>query len=442
MDTPEKLLELAESVMKKAQAAGADEVTVAVSRGSQVSIERRGGKVEQATESTTRGLVLSVLSDDRFSSNSTSDLRPEALEAFIARSVASTRYLEPDPARRLPDAELCGRGVSEETLDQDDPAWASRTAEERAEQAEAIERLLLELPRTDRISCSSYVGDGRAESVRVMSNGFQGIEAGAWFAAGGDMTLEEGDRRPESGAWYAARHLADLPRVEFIAEEIERRVAERLGSQAAPSGTYPMVLANRSAGKVLGVLGGPMAGGSLHEHRSCLEGKLGERIGSELFTLVDDPTIPRGLGSRPWDGDALVARPRTLIEKGVLKQYNIGVYYGRKLGMEPTSGGRSNWVVPPGDVPLAELLKAYPKAILVTGFLGGNSNGATGDFSFGIRGTLLENGEPAGALSEMNVTGNVTDIFQRLVAVGDDPWEWSSVRSPTLIFDDVQFSGT
>ena len=442
MDTPEKLLELAESVLKSAEAAGADEALVAVSRGSQVSIERRGGKVEQATESTTRGLVLSVLSDDRFSSNSTSDLRPEALKAFIQKSVASTRYLEPDPARRQPDPALCGRGVSEETLDQDDPAWRTRTADERAEQAEAIEKLLLELPRTDRISCSSYVSDGRAESVRVMSNGFRGAEAGAWFAAGGDMTLEEGDRRPESGAWFAARHLADLPSAASIAQEIERRVTERLGSKAAPSGTYPMVLANRSAGRILGVLGGPMSGGSIHEHRSCLEGKLGASIGSELFTLIDDPTIPRGLGSRPWDGDALMAKPRTLVERGVLKQYNIGVYYGRKLGMEPTSGGRSNWVVPPGVVPLAELLAALPKAILVTGFLGGNSNGSTGDFSFGIRGTMLEHGEPAGALSEMNVTGNVTDIFQRLVAVGDDPWEWSSVRSPTLIFDDVQFSGT
>jgi PmbA protein len=442
MDTPEQLLELAESVLKSAQHAGADEVSVAVSRGSQVSIERRGGKVEQATESTTRGLVLSVLSDDRFSSNSTSDLRPGALKAFIERSVASTRYLEPDPARRQPDAALCGRGVDEATLDQDDPAWAERTADDRAEQAEAIERLLLALPRTDRISCSSYVSDGRAESVQVLSNGFRGIEAGAWFAAGGDMTLEEGDRRPESGAWYAARHLGDLPSVEAIAAEIEARVTERLGSKAAPSGTYPMVLANRSAGRILGVLGGPMGGGSLHEHRSCLEGKLGERIGSDLFTLIDDPTIPRGLGSRPWDGDALRSKPRTLVENGVLKQYNIGVYYGRKLGMEPTSGGRSNWVIPPGQVPLQELLKGLPKAILVTGFLGGNSNGSTGDFSFGIRGTMLEHGEPAGSLSEMNVTGNVTDIFQRLVAVGDDPWTWSSVRSPTLIFDDVQFSGT
>jgi len=441
MDTPEQMLELAHRVVARARELGADEVAAMVSRGSHVTVQRRGGKVETATEATTRGLVVSVLSDDRYTSSSTSDLRPDALDTFLQRCVAATTYLEPDPYRRQPDAELCGRGVTAEQLDQDDPAWAERTAEARAEQAEAIESLLRDR-RDDIISCSSYVADGRSETVQVMSNGFEGVDAGAWFAAGGDMTLEEGERRPESGAWYGARHLADLPSPDAVADEIERRVTERLGSQAAPSGTYPMVLANRSAGRILGVLGGPLAGSSLHEHRSCLEGKLGERIGSPHFTLIDDPTIPRGLGSRPWDGDAMRSRPRVLVEDGILKQYNINVYYGRKLGMEPTSGGRSNWVIPPGDRPTAELLAELPRAILVTGFLGGNSNGSTGDFSFGIRGLLLEHGEVAGSLSEMNVTGSITDIFQRLVAVGDAPWRWSSVRSPTLVFDEVQFSGT
>lgn len=441
MDTPEQLLELAHHVVKRCRELGADEVSASVSRGSHVTVQRRAGKVEQATEATTRGLVVSVLSDDRFSSSSTSDLRPEALDAFLERCVASTAYLEPDPARRQPDAALCGRGVTDEQLDQDDPAWGRRTADDRAEQAEAIEALLADR-RDDCISASSYVADGRSESAQVLSNGFEGVEAGAWFAAGGEMTLREGERRPESGAYYGARHLADLPSAEAIAAEIEARVAERLGSKATASGSYPMVLANRSAGRLLGVLAGPMAGSSLHEHRSCLEGRLGERIGSDLFTLVDDPTIPRGLGSRPWDGDCMVARPRTLVEKGVLKEYNIGVYYGRKLGVAPTGAGRSNWVVPPGETPTAELLKALPKAIVVTGFLGGNSNGATGDFSFGIRGLLLEHGEVVHSISEMNVAGSVADIFQRLVAVGDDPWPWSSVRSPTLIFDDVAFSGT
>jgi len=436
------LLVLAESVVRKAKARGVDETAVTVSQGTHTSLQRRAGKVEQATQSTTRGLVLSLLQGDRWSSHSTSDLREGALDAFLDRAVDATRFLEEDPDRRLPDVALCGRGSSEAALDQLDPAWAGRTAEDRAAQALTLEQAVDAAAPEGRISSTVYVGDGSSDTARVMSNGFSDEHRSAWFAFGGEMTLSDKDgRRPEAAAYYSARYLDDMPRIDDVAAEIARRARERLGSRAIESGTFPMVLDCRAAGRILGALGGPLAGSSLHEGRSCLTGKRGEKLGSSLFTLIDDPTIPRGLASRPWDGDGLVATPRHIFREGVLEDYYISVYYGRKLGQAPTTGGRSNWVVPSGTRPLADILRDLPRAILVDGFLGGNSNGVTGDFSLGIRGRLLEHGEPTQSLSEMNVSGNLLTLFQRLSAVGDDPWPFSSVISPTLIFDDVQFSG-
>src|SRR5262249_53953165 len=139
------LMSLAEQVMERARRKGAEEVSVSVSSGTHVTLTRRGHEVEQATQATTRGLGLSLLAKDRFSSSSPSDLRPEPRDAFIARAVEATMYIEPDPFRRQPAPELCGRGVSEEQLDQDDPAWARRTADERAAQCERLETLLWEI---------------------------------------------------------------------------------------------------------------------------------------------------------------------------------------------------------------------------------------------------------------------------------------------------------
>ena len=437
------LLHLAGDVVRKSVARGADEVSVTVSQGSHTTIQRRAGKVEQASQSTTRGLVISLLQGDRWSSHSTSDLRGEALDGFLDRAIDATRFLEEDPDRRLPDRALCGRGAGEEALDQLDPAWAARRAEDRAAQALALEGEVDGSAPESRISSTVYVADGSSETARVMSNGFSDEHRGAWFAFGGEMTLSDRDgRRPEAAAYYSSRYLDDLPTLRTVGEEVARRARERLGSRAIESCTVPMVLDCRAVGRILGALGAPLAGSSLHEGRSCLAGRLGEKLGSPLFTLIDDPTIPRGLASRPWDGDGLVATPRDIFREGVLEAFYISVYYGRKLGMEPTTGGRSNWVVPKGDRPLADLLREHPRAILVDGFLGGNSNAVTGDFSLGIRGALLEHGEPVQSLSEMNVSGNLLTLFHRLVAVGDDPWPYSSVITPTLIFDDVQFSGT
>lgn len=436
-----ELRELAERVVAHAKTLGANQVNCTVSEGRHVTITRRGGKVEQATEATTRGLVVSVLVNDRYSSSSTSDLRPEALEGFLKRTVDATEYLEAEPERALPPGELCGRGVSDEALDQNDPAYHAQSADERSSRAEHLESSARLLDKEDVISGSVYVADGFGRSVRVMSNGFSDENEGAWFALGGDLTLQDGDKRPESGAYFAARHLSDLPTPEQVAAEIDRRTRERIGATPIDSGAYPMLLSNRCAGRILGMLGGPLSGGALHNRRSCLHDKLGQTIGSSLLTLIDDPTIPRGMGSRPWDGDGLRSTPRTIITNGQLEQFNIGIYHGRKLGQSPTSGSRSNWVIPPGENSPSELLKSLPKAIVVTGFLGGNGNGTTGDFSLGIRGLLMEHGVPTQSLAEMNVSGNILEIFHQLVAVADDPWSFSSTRSPSLLFEDVQFSG-
>jgi PmbA protein len=438
-----ELLDLAHDVVKRAQALGADQVSATVSQGSHTTITRRDGRVEQATEATTRGLSVSLFVDERYSSHSTSDLRPDALQAFLERAVAATRFLEPDPERALPDAALCGRGSSEAELDQDDPGWGARTPEERAALAVALEEAARAHEDDRQVSASIWCADGRSTAGRVLSNGFAGEHTSAGFSIGVDMTLDDGQGgRPEAGAGYGARHLADLPAPDQVAAEALDRVRERVGAGPTDSGRYPLVLQNRTAGRLLGILGGPLSGGSLYERRSCLADKLGETLGSPLFTLVDDPTVPRGLGSRPWDGDALVARPRTVFREGVLESYYINVYYGRKLGMDPTSGSRSNWVIPPGDRPWSELVAHHPKAILVQSFLGGNANPITGDFSFGIRGMLLEHGQPTRSLSEMNVSGNLLELLQRLVGVGDDPWTYSAARLPTLVFEDVDFSGT
>jgi PmbA protein len=132
----------------------------------------------------------------------------------------------------------------------------------------------------------------------------------------------------------------------------------------------------------------------------------------------------------------------TVVESGVLRMYYVSVYYGRKLGMEPTTGGRSNWIVTSGNRSPTAIAADLDRAILVNGFIGGNSNGTTGDFSYGIRGLLLERGEIVAPLSEMNVSGNLLRLLGQLEEVADDPWPWSTIRSPTLLFRDVQFSGT
>jgi PmbA protein len=189
------------------------------------------------------------------------------------------------------------------------------------------------------------------------------------------------------------------------------------------------------------MLFGPLSASSLQQKRSFLDGKLGQAIGSPLLDVRDEPLLKRGFGSRLFDGEGIAAKPFALFEQGVLRDYYVDTYYGRKLGMKPTTGRMSNhaWVL--GTRSLGELLADLKEGVLVTGFLGGNSNGTTGDFSLGVKGFRVRGGAIAEPVGEMNLSGNHLELWKRLAAVGNDPYAYSSMRTPTLVFDGVQIAG-
>ncbi len=182
-----------------------------------------------------------------------------------------------------------------------------------------------------------------------------------------------------------------------------------------------MAVDARSAGRLVGMLIGPLGAASIQQKRSFLEGKVGTEIGSPVLDVRDDPFVVRGLGSRLYDGEGIAAKPFPVFEGGVVRNYYIDSYYGRKLGLPPTTARTSNLTWKLGSRSQAELLRGLGDGILVTGFLGGNSNGTTGDFSLGVRGFRIRGGRVAEPVGEMNVSGNHLELWRRLAAVGDDP---------------------
>jgi PmbA protein len=119
----------------------------------------------------------------------------------------------------------------------------------------------------------------------------------------------------------------------------------------------------------------------------------------------------------------------------------LGCYHARKLDLEPTTAGASNLVIADGSRSVEEITAQLATCIRVDSFLGGNTNTINGDFSFGIRGMRLENGVAVAPVSEMNIAGNLFTLLPRFIEAADDTWRHTSVVSPSLLFDDIQFSG-
>ncbi|HET7295468.1 MAG TPA: TldD/PmbA family protein [Vicinamibacteria bacterium] len=442
MAASRELFDVAQRCIDLARAQGAAEVAARAYKTRDVTVQWRDGKLEQINEATTRGASLQLYVDGRYSAAQSSDLRPDALARFVADAVAMTRSLAPDPHRSLPDPSLYGNRPAAD-LQIDDPAYAGVSPEKRRAVAQALEAGARGVKGADAIlSVTGGVNDTRSETVRVHSNGFRGERVDTQFWSYASVSVKDADgRRPEDGAYAGVRFVGELPEAETVGRLSAERAIARLGAKKAASAQLPMVLENRTAGRLAGFLGQPLSARALQQKQSFLEGKLGQAVGSEKMTVTDDPLLPRGFGSRHFDAEGISARRLPIFEKGVLRNCYVDTYYGKKLGMAPTTGSTSNLAWAKGDKDRDGLIAEVQDGILVTGFIGGNSNATTGDFSLGVQGFRIRGGKLAEAVAEMNIAGNHLELWKRLSAVGNDPYPYSPLRTPTLVFDGVQFAG-
>jgi PmbA protein len=383
---------------------------------------------------------LQVYAQNRYSGHSTNDLRKDSLKKFIEEAVASTKYLTEDKYRALPDPKYYPQ-ESQIDLKICDKHYDKIQSSHRKKMAAEIEEIAR--AQSDQIiSASSGYSDGYYESVRIHSNGFLGERESTMFDAGSSATVKgKEDGRPEDWFWASVRFSNDLPSVELLGKTAVQRALRKIGQQKIKSGKYDMIVENRAASRLISMFRNPMSARALQQKSSFLDGMIGKKIASEKLTVIDDPFIEKGLGSRFFDGEGLAAKKRVIIDKGILQQYYVDNYYGKKLGMQPTGGSTSNIVFEYGSRSLDEMTKDLKNGILINGFIGGNSNSTTGDFSFGIIGLLIENGEIVKPINEMNISGNAKDFWKQLIEMGNDPYPYSSWRRPSMFFEGVHFSG-
>lgn len=436
------MLDIASRCVEIAKKKGASDASAVVGRQRQVELAWREGKADRISEATTRRVSLQLFVDGRYASVSTSDLRPDALPQFIEDSIALARALEKDPHRRLPEPELY-KGQASIDLAIEDPAYEEFTPEKRRALASEMEKAAKASPGHERLlTVETSVSDTLNEFWAVTSNGFTGKRRDTVFFVSTSVSVKDDDgRRPEDFAYAGSRFHSKLPSAAGIGRDAVARALARLGSKKIESAEMPMVLDARTAGRMASYLVSALYASSLQQKRSYFDGKLGKKVASDALTIVDDPHILSAFGSRLFDNEGIAANKRVIFEKGTLRNYYIDNYYGRKLALKPNGGSVSNLDWSSSGKSQQELIAQVKNGILVTSFLGGNSNSLTGDFSLGVAGFRIVNGRQAEPVSEMNISGNHTELWKKLVEVGNDPFPYSSFRTPTLVFDAVSFAG-
>ncbi len=430
---------LAKWAMEFALEQGASDARVYISNSNSSEVEVRESKIEKLQEENQGSLYIDLFVDKKYSSIRTNRLGDrEELKRFISEGIKGTRYLAEDEFRMLPDPSRYYKGGGED-LKTADRKFMDVDPQGKVDAAFGMESEVL--GKDERIvSATGSYYDGYSGRVMVSSNGFEGDSESTYYSLVASVSVKDGEARPR-GYWFESAIFQEELEKKGVGDKALKKALERLGQKKLKSAVMPMIVENRLVGRIMGPVISAMNGNSIHQKNSFLIDMIGERIGSDLFDVIDDPFIISGRGSRHFDGEGVATKKRHLIDKGVLKAYFIDTYYGKKLEMEPNSGETTNLILKPGEKDFKELVAGIDRGIYVTGFNGGNSNGATGDFSYGIEGFLVENGELAHPVYEMNITGNYLQIWKDLIAVGNDVYTDSSWRMPSVVIDKISFSG-
>ena len=437
MNTNEKY-DLANQVIEHALKSGAEQVSVTIYENRSNNIEIRDQKIDSLKESNRSGLSISLYVDKKYSAHSTNRMKKEELFRFVDEAINTTRFLAEDEFRSLPDPELYYKGGGSD-LNTFDPRLDSVDAKTKIDLAN--QALNEAYKKDDRIiSVSSYYSDNISNAVMVASNGFKGDSGNTGVSLTVTVSLKSDTGRPND-YWYENALFFDKLKTTEIGEKALKRTLNKIDPKKIISGKYSVIVENRVASNLMYPLYGALQGSSIYQKQSFLIGKENKPIASGLLTAYDDPFIPSGPGSRLFDDEGLAAVKRPIIENGVLKSYYIDNYYGRKLGMKPTSGSSSNVVFNAGSRNLDEMIGSLKKGVLITGFIGGNCNGSTGDFSYGIEGFFIQDGKIIHPVNEMNITGNMNQFWFSLTELGNDIRENESQRIPSLLFENVDLSG-
>jgi len=419
---------------------GAEETAVSISHSISTELTQREGILEKTQQSNSLGVGIELLVDGKFSGHSASDVRLESLKPFLQRAIDATRFLEPDPHRVLPG--LQEMGCANGNTEANDDSWETQTPESRRALLNNVEASSQKASsHLDVRSITHHVWDSKVQSHVCASNGYSQGWQRTSFGMGGEITLVDNDRLPEAYDYRSARHLSDLPTVDELSAELVKRGESRINSSGISSGKMPILLRNFAARKIIGTFLSPLQGTAIYEKRSCMLDKVGQQVAATNLTIVDNPLIPRASGSRPYTGDGFETKEQTIVENGVLNMHLLNLYNARRLNRPPTMAGASNICVAPSELSPMDLIRDLPQCIVIEGFLGGNANPITGDFSYGITGRYFEHGEFVQGVSEMNISGNILELLHSFENTANDVWIFSQYRTPSMLFNNVQCSG-
>ena len=442
--TQDQLKQLARDVLAFAREQGATDASVEISEGSGLSVSVRKGNIETIEQNKDKGLGVTVYVGQRRGNASTSDFSTKSLKATVEAAANIARFTAEDDCAGLPDADLLELAPRDLRLFY---PWQIDT-EEAVELAKRCENAAFEVDKriTNSEGASVYVQ--QSHFVGANSRGFIGgypfsrhtISVAPIAGKGNGMQRDD---------WYtSSRNPKELAKPEKVGRYAAERALARLNARKLNTRTCPVLFEAPLAAGLLGSFVQATSGGALYRKSSFLLDSLGQSIFPSHIQIVEDPHIVGAVGSSPFDEEGVRTQTRKVVSDGVLQGYFLSSYSARKLGMQTTgnAGGSHNLEILSKETKIADdfegMLRKMGTGLLVTELMGQGTNYVTGDYSRGASGYWVENGVIQYPVEEITIAGNMKDMFQSIVGIGNDVLTRGNKSTGSILIEKMVIAGS
>ncbi len=438
---------LAEQMVKLSLDKGADAAEAYIEAGRELNIEVRDGKIETVQESSSRGAGLRVFMNGRMAFASSNDFMESAVEDTVSSAVRMARVTSADENNVLPD----DRELSEiEGLY--DPELSKVDMDKKIAVAMEAERLAMKDRRISKSAGSGY-NEGESEIFIANSSGLSKNMKTSFCVYYVSVVAEKGEQKSTGSESCSRRFFGDLMNPQIIAEKAAKDAYSMIDPRMVKTQRAAVIFDPDAAGSVLGGILAAVNGERVLQGASFLMNKMDQRIAPESVTLIDDGTRPRGLASRPFDGEGVPTQKRVIVDRGILKGFMYNTRAASRAGVKSTGNasrrgftslpgiGSHQFYMEKGETDPRDIINETGRGLYLKGVTGYGINPVNGDFSGGAEGFWIENGRISFPVKGLTIAGTAFEMLSGIDSIGRDLDLNRNFTAPTFRVREMQIGG-
>ena len=431
------LKKITDFCISKSKELGSTSTSVLAMSSISESVNIRNKKLDGSERSENLGLTLTTFIGKKKASISSTNLKENNLIDLIKRCIDSTKVTPEDEYNSLPDKELHFKGKKD--LELYDNTFLSNS-----DKLNFIKEAEEEAFSNNKIVNTNGSGFSETKSNFVLanSNGFSDGYKTSQFTAYCEVVSKSNGSMERDYEYTSKRFFKDLLTPKQIGQSAARLAIKKLNPKKIESNKMDVIFDKRIAQNILSTFSNAISSNTISKGTTFLKDSLNKQIFDEKINIIDRASIKKGNGSRYFDSEGVKAQDLELVKNGVLKDYLVETYSGKKINRKSNgrSSGSTNLYFKNGNETFKKLINSNKKLLYVNETIGRGANIITGDYSVGASGMIIENGEFIYPVSEITIAGNFNEIYRNIVLADDLEFKYST-NSPTMLISGMTIGG-